>query len=233
MKVAIVHYWLVAQRGGENVVRELLRLFPRADLYTHVLDRKALPPDLAARGISTTFIDRLPRARRWYKHYLPLMPLALEQLDLRGYDLVLSSESGPAKGVLTAPETLHVCYCHTPMRYVWDMHLDYMGQAGRIKRCFMAPLLHYLRMWDRLSADRVDCFVANSRNVARRVLKHYRRESAVIFPPVDVDGFSISRSAAIFISWSASSWPTSAWTSRCAPSAGAGSAWWSSGTANR
>lgn len=120
------------------------------------------------------------------------MPLALEQFDLRDYDLVISSESGPAKGVLTSPDALHICYCHTPMRYVWDMYQDYMSNSGIIKRFFMAPLLHYLRLWDRLSADRVDHFVANSANVARRIAKHYRRQADVVYPPVAVDDFFIS-----------------------------------------
>jgi glycosyltransferase involved in cell wall biosynthesis len=193
LKVAIIHYWFVSWRGGERVVEELCSLFPEADIYTHVLDRDVLPRDLAARNIFTSFIDRLPFAKRWYKHYLPLMPLALEQIDLRGYDLVISSESGPAKGVLTGPSTLHVCYCHTPMRYAWDLYHEYLSQAGIAKRLMMAPLLHYLRQWDRLSADRVDYFIANSRNVARRIAKHYRRDAEVIYPPVDVDEFRAPR----------------------------------------
>ena len=192
MRVAIVHYWFVSQRGGEKVVEELCTLFPRADIVTLTLDRDALSPRLVSREITTSFINKLPFSKRWYKHYLPLMPLALEQFDLRGYDLVISSESGPAKGVLTSPETLHICYCHTPMRYVWDMYHDYMSTSGRIKRFFMAPLLHYLRIWDRLSADRVDHFVANSANVARRIAKHYRRDADVVYPPVAVDDFFVS-----------------------------------------
>ena len=193
LKVAIIHYWFVSWRGGEHVVEALCRIFPEADIFTHVLDRDVLPRDLATRNIFTSFIDRLPFAKRWYKNYLPLMPLALEQIDLRGYDLVISSESGPAKGVLTGPGTLHVCYCHTPMRYVWDLYHDYLSQAGIFKRLMMAPLLHYLRQWDRLSADRVDYFIANSRNVALRIGKHYRREAEVIYPPVDVDAFEVSQ----------------------------------------
>ena len=192
MRVAIVHYWFVSQRGGEKVVEELCAFYPDADIFSLVVDRDALSSRVAARRIFTSFIDKLPSSKRWYKHYLPLMPIALEQFDLRGYDLVISSESGPAKGVLTSPETLHICYCHTPMRYVWDMYHDYMSNSGRIKRFFMAPLLHYLRMWDRLSADRVDHFVANSANVARRIAKHYRREADVVYPPVAVDDFFIS-----------------------------------------
>lgn len=192
MKIAIVHYWFVAQRGGEKVVQELCDLFPEADIFTLVLDRDSLPPALAGRKITTSFVNALPFAKRWYKNYLPLMPLALEQFDLRDYDLVLSSESGPAKGVLTSPRTLHICYCHTPMRYVWDMYHEYMAMSGPVKRVLMAPLLHYLRLWDRLSADRVDCFVANSTNVAMRIEKHYRRAAEVVYPPVDTDAFFIA-----------------------------------------
>ena len=189
MKVAIVHYWLVACRGGEKVVEELCRIFPHADVYTHVLNRENLFPHTASKTIRTTFINRLPYACRWYQYYLPLMPLALEQLDLRGYDLVISSESGPAKGVITGPDCLHICYCHTPMRYVWDMSHEYTASQGVLKRIMMAPLLHYLRMWDRLSADRVDYFIANSDNVRRRIQKHYRRDATVIHPPLDVGTF--------------------------------------------
>lgn len=193
LKVAIVHYWFVSWRGGEKVVEDLCKIFPQAHIYTHVVDRNILPSSMARMKISTSFIARIPYARRLYKNLLPLMPLALEQLDLRGYDLVISSESGPAKGILTSPDTMHICYCHTPMRYVWDMYHDYMSSSGRIKRFFMAPLLHYLRLWDRLSADRVDHFVANSANVARRIAKHYRREADVVYPPVAVDDFCISQ----------------------------------------
>lgn len=192
MKIAIIHYWFISQRGGEKVIDQLCALFPEADIFAHVFDRESLSSISAKHNIFTSFVDKIPFVKQCYKYYLPLMPLALEQFDLRGYDLVISSESGPAKGVLTSPETLHICYCHTPMRYVWDMYHDYMSTSGRIKRFIMAPLLHYLRLWDRLSADRVDHFVANSANVARRIAKHYRREADVVYPPVAVDDFFIS-----------------------------------------
>jgi glycosyltransferase involved in cell wall biosynthesis len=187
-----VHYWFVSQRGGEKVVEELCKIFHDADIYTLVLDRNSLSNIFLGHKIFTSFINAFPFAQSWYKNYLPIMPLALEQFDLRGYDLVISSESGPAKGVLTSPETLHLCYCHTPMRYVWDMYHDYMSNSGRVKRYLMAPILHYLRMWDKLSADRVDHFVANSANVARRIAKHYRRDADVVHPPVAVEDFFIS-----------------------------------------
>ncbi len=190
LKVAIVHYWLVGMRGGEKVLEALCEVYPQADIYTHVLDPSSVSPALLAHRISTTFIQRLPGAVRHYQKYLPLMPIALEQLDLRDYDLVISSESGPAKGVVTAPGTLHVCYCHTPMRYVWDMYHDYARGAGRLTRLAMPIFMHYLRLWDHASSDRVDHFLANSQFVARRIQKHYRREATVLYPPVDVDAFT-------------------------------------------
>lgn len=191
-RVAIIHYWYVAERGGEKVLQELVTLFPEADLYFHVVDYALLPKFFLSHQIKTTFIQQLPWSRTCYKYYLALMPLAVEKLDLRDYDLVISCESGPAKGVITSQHTCHLCYCHTPMRYVWDMCCDYMAKQNSVSKLFMWPILHYLRIWDRLSADRVDYFVANSLNVSRRITKHYRRNSAVIYPPVDTDIFNIS-----------------------------------------
>ncbi len=190
MKVAIVHYWLVNMRGGERVVEALCELYPDADLYSHVVKTDTLSDGLLAHEIRTTFIGRLPGAARHYKKYLPLMPLALEQLDLRGYDLVISSECGPAKGVITTPNTLHVCYCHSPMRYVWDMYWDYLSGVAAPLRPLARVLLHYVRRWDAATALRVDHFFANSRYVARRIQKHYRRDAEVIHPPVDTASFT-------------------------------------------
>lgn len=192
MRVAIVHYWLVGMRGGEKVVEALCEMYPDADIYTHVYDPAAISATINRHRVRTTFISRLPKALHWYQRYLPLMPLALEQLDLRDYDLIISSESGPAKGFVVSPSTLHVCYCHTPMRYLWDMYHDYLADAGRITRWIMRPVMHYMRMWDVLTAFRVDHFVANSRYVARRIAKHYRREADVVHPPVSVDDFYIA-----------------------------------------
>ena len=176
-------------RGGEKVVEALCELFPDADLYTHVYDPDAVSETIRRHRVRTTFIQRLPRARRWYQRYLPLMPMALEGLDLRGYDLVISSESGPAKGVIPPPGAAHVCYCHTPMRYLWDMYPEYREQAGPITRALMRPLTHYLRIWDVTSAARVDHWIANSRHVAARIRKYYRRDAEVIPPPVDTSAF--------------------------------------------
>lgn len=188
--VALLHYWLVNMRGGEKVVQALASMYPNADIFTHVVAPEALPSELASRNIRTTFIQHLPQAKRRYQSYLPFMPLALEQLDLRKYDLVISSESGPAKGVLTSPTATHVCYCHSPMRYIWDMYHDYLEKSSLPVRLLMRPLCHYLRIWDFASAQRVDHFIANSRFVAERIRKCYRRDATVIPPPVDVMAFS-------------------------------------------
>jgi glycosyltransferase involved in cell wall biosynthesis len=185
-RVAIVHYWLVGMRGGEKVIEALCEMFPDADIYTHVYRPERISARIRRHRIRTSFIARLPFAGRLYTYYLPLMPSALEQFDLRGYDLVISSESGPAKGVLTGPDTLHVCYCHTPMRYVWSGYQDYREKSHPALRAVMSLLLHRLRQWDLASSFRVDHFIANSRNVADRIGKYYRREAAVMYPPVEL-----------------------------------------------
>lgn len=192
MKVALVHYWLVNMRGGERVLEALCRLYPQADIYTHVVDRTKLSPIIAQHAIFTTFIQKLPGSKKHYSKYLPLMPLALEQLDLSQYDLVISSESGPAKGVLTRADTVHVCYCHTPMRYLWDFYQDYLAAASPVVRFFMRCICPALRMWDVVSSNRVDYFIANSHTVARRIKKHWRRSAEVIYPPVALESFPLS-----------------------------------------
>jgi glycosyltransferase involved in cell wall biosynthesis len=189
MKIAIVHYWLVGMRGGEKVVEALCEMYPQADIFTHVYVPEVISERIRQHRVTPTFINSLPRAARMYKTYLPLMPLALEQLDLRGYDLVISSESGPAKGIIAPPEALHICYCHTPMRYIWNMYHDYRNGAGRFTRLVMPALSHYLRMWDVASSARVDSFVANSATVAGRIQRYYDRKSVVIHPPVDTGAF--------------------------------------------
>ena len=184
-RVAIIHYWLVTMRGGERVLERLLELFPEADIFTHVYDPAAMSAAIRARTVHTSFIQKLPGARRHYQAYLPLMPMALEQLDLRGYDLVISSESGPAKGVIPAPDALHLCYVHSPMRYLWDHYHDYRAEAGWLKRAVMPLLCHGLRQWDTNSAARVDRVLANSSFIRERVAKAWRREATVVHPPVD------------------------------------------------
>lgn len=190
LRVAIVHYWLTGMRGGERVVESLCRIFPQADIYTHVVRREALSETILAHPIHTTFIQKLPGSVRHYQKYLPLMPLALEQLDLRAYDLVISSESGPAKGVITRADTPHICYCHSPMRYLWDFYQDYLESTGPLTRLLMRPVFHRLRLWDFASAQRVDHVIANSCAVQRRIKRWWGKESTVIHPPVDVSAFS-------------------------------------------
>jgi glycosyltransferase involved in cell wall biosynthesis len=186
-RIAIVHYWFVSRRGGEKVAEAIAAMFPQADLFTLVVDRETLPDSLRGRSITPSFLQKLPGSNRYHRRLLPLYPLALEQFDLSGYDLVLSSESGPAKGVLTSSGTCHLCYCHSPMRYLWDFYHRYKkGETlGLVSKPFFTLASHYLRMWDSASADRVDYFAANSRNAAARIRKHYRRESTVIYPPVN------------------------------------------------
>lgn len=191
MKVAIVHYWLVGMRGGEKVIEALCDMYPEADIFTHAYDPAAISPTIKAHQIKTSFINRLPFAARRYKSYLPLMPMALEQLDLRGYDLVISSESGPAKGIIPPSASTHICYCHSPMRYVWNMFHDYRERTGFINRLVMPPAAHYIRNWDAISANRVHEFVANSATVARRIETYYRRRATVVYPPVDTEAFEI------------------------------------------
>jgi glycosyltransferase involved in cell wall biosynthesis len=190
-RVALVHYWLVRRRGGERVLEALAELFPQADIFTLIMDPKSLGGTLPGRKIYTSFLQRLPGIHRHYQKLLPLVPLALESFNLQGYDLVISSESGPAKGVITGSRTCHICYCHTPMRYLWDMYFDYRDSAGggALGRLGFSVVSHYLRLWDHASASRVDHFVANSHNVAARIWKTYRRSAEVIYPPVEVDEF--------------------------------------------
>jgi glycosyltransferase involved in cell wall biosynthesis len=194
LRVAIVHYWFVSFRGGERVVEALADMFPQADIFTLVLDPKALPASLRSRKFTTSFLQKIPGIRRHYRKFLPLFPLALEQFKLDDYDLVISSESGPAKGVLTRPHTCHICYCHTPMRYLWDMYHQYgAGRGvGIVSRPIFCLAAHYMRLWDFAAAARVDYFVANSQNVATRIFKHYRRPATVINPPVMVSAGYIS-----------------------------------------
>lgn len=195
-RVAVVHEWLSSYFGSERVLEQILHLYPQADVFC-VAD--FLPSGersfLNGRPVATSFIQRLPLARRHFRSYLALMPLAVEQFDLSPYDLVISSSHAVAKGVLTSPGQLHVSYVHTPMRYAWDLQEQYLsrGHAKGFGRLLARPLLHYMRMWDVRTANGVDAFVVNSNFVARRVWKIYRREATVVYPPVDVASFVIGR----------------------------------------
>src|SRR5690348_16000868 len=186
LRIAIVHYWFTAYGGGERVIEAFAEMFPQADFFTLVATERGIPPALRNRRLTASFVGRIPGAKRWYRHFLPLFPYALEQFDLSGYDLVISSESGPAKGVLTSPRACHICYCLSPMRYVWDMYHEYRKQMNPLSRAAFSLAAHYARQWDVSTAARVDYFAAISDYVAARIRKYYRRESSVIYPPVDV-----------------------------------------------
>lgn len=189
MKTALIHYWFYGMRGGEKVVAEILRLFPNADLFTHLFIPDQLEPIIVQRTVTTTFINRLPLAGKLFQAYLPLMPVALKRLDLSEYDLIISSESGPAKGIVKRHDACHICYCHTPMRYIWDQQAIYLEQTGILKRWYLKRITPYLRRWDLWSAGQVDYFIANSGNVRQRIERIYGRESTVIYPPVAIDKF--------------------------------------------
>jgi glycosyltransferase involved in cell wall biosynthesis len=167
-------------------------MFPQADLFCLFAEPATMTPRLRSHRLTTSFLQRMPGSRRWYKQLLPLHPLAIEQLDVSQYDLILSSESGPAKGVLPSPGACHICYCHTPMRYLWDLYPLYRRALRPLAGKAFALTAHYLRMWDLASASRVDHFVANSHNVASRIRRHYRRDATVIYPPVDVSSGYLS-----------------------------------------
>jgi glycosyltransferase involved in cell wall biosynthesis len=191
-RVAIVHYWLVSMRGGERVLERLLHLFPGADIFTHVYDDRKMSATIRASKVTTTWINQLPFSRNLYQYYLPLMPMALEELDLSAYDLVISSESGPAKGIITSPHAIHLCYCHSPMRYLWDHYHLYRKDANLLAKAAMPFLYHRLRQWDLSSSARVDTMVANSHFIQDRIRKFWRRESEVIHPPVETRLFTPS-----------------------------------------
>jgi glycosyltransferase involved in cell wall biosynthesis len=194
VKVALVHDWLVTNAGAERVLEQMLQVLPQADLFSLI---DFLPQEqrgfLGGRSVQTSFLQRLPGARTHYRRFLPLMPLAIEQFDLSGYDLVVSSSYAVAKGVLTGPDQLHLCMCYSPMRYAWDLQHQYLRESGLdhgVKSWLARWLLHRTRNWDARTGAGVDEFIAISRFVARRIRKVYRRESTVIYPPVDVDAFT-------------------------------------------
>lgn len=192
-KIAIVHEWLVNYAGSEQVLEYMLQCFPKADLFAVVdflpLDKRQR---LKGKTATTTFIQRLPFAQARYRSYLPLMPLAIEQLDLSRYDLIISSSHAVAKGVLTGPDQLHISYVHSPMRYAWDLQNQYLHESGLdrgLKSWIARWLLHKIRIWDVRTANGVDFFIANSKFIARRINKIYRREARVIYPPVETSEF--------------------------------------------
>lgn len=194
MKVALVHDHLAQDGGAERVLQALAEMFPEAPIYTLLYDKKVVDKNYKDRRIEASIIQRLPGGVKHYQWYMPFMPMAVEFFDLRGYDIVISDASAFAKGVITSSNTLHICYCHTPTRYLWDYTHQYINELRYNKyfKKIISLVLNYIRMWDKLAADRVDKFIANSKFIACRINKYYRRDSMVVYPPVDVDNFKIS-----------------------------------------
>lgn len=194
MKVAIIHDWLVTWGGAEKVLKAFLDLYPEADLFV-IVDFLSEPHRslISSHRIETSFIQNLPAAKRFYRHYLPLMPIAIEQFDLKGYDLVISSSHAVAKGIIPDPSQIHLCYCYSPMRYAWDMYHQYLDQAGLtrgLKSLVARYQLHRLRQWDVTTAARVDHFAACSEFIKYRIQRYYHRDADVIYPPVSLPDMS-------------------------------------------
>ncbi|MCU1297257.1 MAG: glycosyl transferase, group 1 [Acidobacteriaceae bacterium] len=195
MKVAVIHDWLVTYGGADRVLEQILLCFPEAELFSLVdflsADQRAF---ILNKSAHTSFFQHLPFARKHFRRYFPLMPLAIEQFDLSGYDLIISSSHSVAKGVITGPDQLHICYCHSPMRYAWDLQHQYLRESGLDQGLLgwaTRFMIHKGRMWDLRTANGVDKFVANSQYIARRIWKVYRRDAAVISPPVDINFFGL------------------------------------------
>ncbi|MCX6551235.1 MAG: glycosyltransferase [Acidobacteria bacterium] len=197
MKTAIVHDWLTGMRGGEKALEAICDVFPAADLFTLLHVRGSVSARIERHRITTSFIQYLPNASRWYRHYLPLFPMAVEQFDLGGYDLVVSISHCAVKSIVHGPGTRHLCYCLTPMRYAWDQFDAYFGRdrVGRAGAALLRPVLAGLARWDAATAHRVDEFVAISQYVAGRVARYYNRSAAVVYPPVDTEFFCPDGSA--------------------------------------
>ena len=189
MKTALVHDWLTGMRGGEKVLEAIASLYPDAPIFTLLHVPGSVSAALESHEIRTSFVQRLPGAARHYRQYLPLFPRAIEQLDLRGYDFVISTSHCVAKSAIVPAGTPHLCYCHSPMRYAWDQFDAYFGpqQVGRVRSAAMHAIMSRMARWDARTADRVDAFVANSQYVAGRIARYYNRVATVVYPPVDTD----------------------------------------------
>lgn len=194
MKVALVHDWLTNMGGAERVVINFKEIFKDAPIYTTIYNPDNLGDELKNIDVRTSFLQNKKDAKKNHQKYFPFMPMAFESFDLNDYDIVLSSSSSCAKGVVTNPNTMHVCYCHSPMRYGWEFYYEYANTTDmkKLKKKLLKYFMDYMRIWDNVSSNRVDYFIANSENVARRIWKHYRRESVVIHPPVRCNLFNIS-----------------------------------------
>ena len=196
MRVALVHDWLTGMRGGEKVLDAICELFPTAPLFTFLHVKGSVSERIESRRITTSLAQRLPLADRFYRHFLPLYPGLVETFDLDGYDLVISSSHCAAKSVV-APRAVHVCYCHSPMRYAWDQFNEYFGvhQVGKAASLALRPVMAAMARWDRATANRPDRFLANSQYVAGRIGRYYNRRSTVVYPPVDTDFYRPAGSA--------------------------------------
>lgn len=192
MKIAIVHDWLINMGGADRVLEVFHEIFPDAPIFTTLYEPNQLTQSLKDADVHPSFLQRLPRPIRKHQWLLPLMPYAFEQFNLSEYDLVISSSHSCAKGVLTRADTVHICYCYTPMRYAWDLYHDYIAPLKGIKRWLVVILLHKIRIWDQLSARRVDRYISISRSVAKRLKKHYAVDSEVLAPPVNIERFRYS-----------------------------------------
>jgi glycosyltransferase involved in cell wall biosynthesis len=188
-KVAIVHDWLIGMRGGEKVLESLLEIFPEADIFSLFVEPRHISEQIKSHNIFTSPLNKYAFIRKRHRHFLPLLPAAAESFPLKDYPLVISSSHCVAKGVIPGPDSLHICYIHSPMRYIWDQYESYFGRVRGVKKSFIKRQVSKLRVWDVTSSARVDYFVANSNFVRQRVEKYYRREAAVIHPPVDTDFF--------------------------------------------
>jgi glycosyltransferase involved in cell wall biosynthesis len=200
MKVAIVHDYLNQRGGAERVLECFIDLFPNAPIYTIISDLSIMPDKIRNADVRHSFIQSIPFSKKHYKKLIKWFPLAVEQFDLREYDVVLSSSSAFAKGVITNPNQLHICYCYTPMRYVWDLYHQYINEdvTNPIFKFLLPQVLHHIRIWDQVSAQRVDHYIADSNSIANRINKYYRREASVIYPPVNLDRFSIPQESEDF-----------------------------------
>jgi glycosyltransferase involved in cell wall biosynthesis len=194
-RIAIVHDWLPVYGGAERVLEQMLEVYPEADVFSLI---DALNEEnrkfLKGRPVKTSFVQKLPGGKKYYRHCFPLMPLAIEQFDFSSYDLVITSSYAFAKGIITGPRQLHLCYCHSPIRYAWDLQTQYLKESKMdrgVMGWFVRSMLHFIRMWDSRTAAGVDAFMANSRFIARRIEKVYRRDATVVYPPVSIDRFEV------------------------------------------
>ncbi|MEA2047052.1 MAG: glycosyltransferase [Campylobacterota bacterium] len=194
MKVAIVHDWLVTNAGAEKVLRSIVNLYPDADIFSLVdfMSDEERNIIIDGKKVHTSFIQKLPYAKKQFRNYLPLFPKAIESFNLSAYDLIISSSWAVAKGVKKTPDQLHICYCHTPIRYAWDLYDEYTKDLPWLKKIVVKNILKYIKKWDLGSIDRVDYFIANSKFVQARIKRIYNRESTVIYPPINIDAFRLN-----------------------------------------